>query len=67
MASPRILAFPLPPQSTLQTDEVKIVPCGTSGELMMYFDRVEVVKILDPSKVTDLIPFQHVYIPCPSQ
>ena len=41
----------LPPsQTSLQTDEVKNVPCGTSGGVMIYFDRVEVVNILDPSK-----------------
>lgn len=32
---------------TLQSDEVKNVPCGTSGGVMIYFDRVEVVNILD--------------------
>ena len=26
-------------QTTLQTDEVKNVPCGTSGGVMIYFDR----------------------------
>ena len=34
-------------QVTLQSDEVKNVPCGTSGGVMIYFDRVEVVNILD--------------------
>lgn len=34
-------------QITLQTDEVKNVPCGTSGGVMIYFDRIEVVNILD--------------------
>ncbi|KAG8434946.1 hypothetical protein GDO86_013057, partial [Hymenochirus boettgeri] len=29
-------------QTTLQTDEVKNVPCGTSGGVMIYFDRIEV-------------------------
>lgn len=33
-------------QVTLQTDEVKNVPCGTSGGVMIYFDRIEVVNIL---------------------
>ena len=33
-----------------QTDEVKNVPCCTSGGVMIYFDIVEVVNILDPSK-----------------
>lgn len=32
---------------TLQTDEVKNVPCGTSGGVMIYFDRIEVVNILN--------------------
>ena len=36
-----------PVQVTLQTDEVKNVPCGTSGGVMIYFDRIEVVNILD--------------------
>lgn len=36
-------------QTTLQTDEVKNVPCGTSGGVMIYFDRVEVVNILNPA------------------
>ena len=44
------LTISLPSQTTLQTDEVKNVPCGTSGGVMIYFDRVEVVNILDPSK-----------------
>ena len=34
-------------QVTLQTDEVTNVPCGTSGGVMIYFDRVEVVNILE--------------------
>ncbi|XP_064388698.1 erlin-2-like [Halichondria panicea] len=42
-------------QTTLQTDEVKNVPCGTSGGVMIYFDRVEVVNILDPTKVHDIV------------
>lgn len=33
-------------QVTLQTDEIKNVPCGTSGGVMIYFDRIEVVNIL---------------------
>lgn len=36
-----------PVQVTLQTDEVKNVPCGTSGGVMIYFDRIEVVNILN--------------------
>ncbi|XP_059474902.1 erlin-2-B-like [Neocloeon triangulifer] len=36
-------------QVTLQTDEVTNVPCGTSGGVMIYFDRIEVVNILSSS------------------
>lgn len=36
-----------PVQVTLQTDEIKNVPCGTSGGVMIYFDRIEVVNVLD--------------------
>jgi len=36
-------------QVTLQSDEVKNVPCGTSGGVMLYFDRIEVVNILSSS------------------
>ena len=32
-------------QTTLQTDEVKNVPCGTSGGVMIYFDRYITFKI----------------------
>lgn len=36
-------------QVTLQTDEVANVPCGTSGGVIVYFDRVEVVNVLNPT------------------
>ncbi|XP_075233399.1 erlin-1-like isoform X2 [Lycorma delicatula] len=42
-------------QVTLQTDEVKNVPCGTSGGVMIYFDRIEVVNILRPDSVYDIV------------
>ncbi|NP_001086246.1 erlin-2-B precursor [Xenopus laevis] len=42
-------------QSTLQTDEVKNVPCGTSGGVMIYFDRIEVVNYLISSAVYDIV------------
>lgn len=42
-------------QVTLQTDEVKNVPCGTSGGVMIYFDRIEVVNILRPESVYDMV------------
>uniref|UniRef100_A0A2R8MQK4 Erlin n=1 Tax=Callithrix jacchus TaxID=9483 RepID=A0A2R8MQK4_CALJA len=42
-------------QTTLQTDEVKNVPCGTSGGVMIYFDRIEVVNFLVPNAVYDIV------------
>ncbi|XP_077106859.1 erlin-1-like isoform X3 [Ranitomeya variabilis] len=42
-------------QTTLQTDEVKNVPCGTSGGVMIYFDRIEVVNMLIPPAVYDVV------------
>lgn len=33
-------------QVTLQTDKVINVPCGTSGGVMIYFERIEVVNLL---------------------
>eukprot|EP00096_Caligus_rogercresseyi_P013844 TRINITY_DN6438_c0_g1_i1.p1 TRINITY_DN6438_c0_g1~~TRINITY_DN6438_c0_g1_i1.p1 ORF type:complete len:325 (+),score=126.92 TRINITY_DN6438_c0_g1_i1:47-1021(+) len=42
-------------QITLQTDEVKNVPCGTSGGVMIYFDRIEVVNILQTEAVHDIV------------
>lgn len=42
-------------QTTLQTDEVKNVPCGTSGGVMIYFDRIEVVNILSIDSVFAIV------------
>uniref|UniRef100_A0A6I8NVN2 Erlin n=1 Tax=Ornithorhynchus anatinus TaxID=9258 RepID=A0A6I8NVN2_ORNAN len=42
-------------QTTLQTDEVKNVPCGTSGGVMIYIDRIEVVNMLAPCAVFDIV------------
>lgn len=47
--------FSLSCQTTLQTDEVKNVPCGTSGGVMIYFDRIEVVNKLDIEAVHDIV------------
>jgi len=38
-------------QVTLQTDKVTNIPCGTSGGVMINFDRVEVVNRLKPEHV----------------
>ncbi|CAB1322163.1 unnamed protein product, partial [Coregonus sp. 'balchen'] len=40
---------------SVQTDEVKNVPCGTGGGVMIYFDRIEVVNYLVPSAVYDIV------------
>jgi len=42
-------------QTTLQTDEVKNVPCGTSGGVVIYFDRIEVVNILTRDAVFSVV------------
>lgn len=42
-------------QTTLQTDQVVNVPCGTSGGVMIFFDRIEVVNRLESSKVHDIV------------
>ena len=42
-------------QVTLHTDEVDNVPCGTSGGVMIYFDRIEVVNILNVSSVYNIV------------
>merc|ERR1719336_868711 len=42
-------------QTTLRTDEVKNVPCGTSGGVMIYFDRIEVVNVLQNTAVYDIV------------
>jgi len=42
-------------QTTLQTDQVDEVPCGTSGGVMIYFDRIEVVNRLESSKVHEIV------------
>ncbi|XP_028397317.1 erlin-1-like [Dendronephthya gigantea] len=42
-------------QVTMQTDEVKNVPCGTSGGVLIHFDRIEVVNILSASEVHNIV------------
>ncbi len=57
-------------QTTLQTDEdnllkknkefssfslVKNIPCGTSSGIMIYFDKIEVVNILDRDAIVDIV------------
>jgi len=42
-------------QVTVQTDKVTNIPCGTSGGVMLWIDRVEVVNRLKPEYVYDTI------------
>ncbi|KAL5968543.1 Erlin-1 [Taenia solium] len=42
-------------QTTLQTDEVKNVPCGTSGGVVIYFDRIEVVNLLSAESAYEIV------------
>ncbi|VDO11065.1 unnamed protein product [Rodentolepis nana] len=42
-------------QVTLQTDEVTNVPCGTSGGVVIYFDRIEVVNLLSADHAYDIV------------
>jgi regulator of protease activity HflC (stomatin/prohibitin superfamily) len=42
-------------QITLQTDTVREIPCGTSGGVMIYFDKIEVVNMLDAKKAHNTI------------
>ncbi|OXA41350.1 erlin-2-B [Folsomia candida] len=42
-------------QITLQTDQVRDVPCGTSGGAMIYFDRIEVVNLLSARYAWDVV------------
>jgi len=42
-------------QTTLQTDQVVSVPCGTSGGVMINFARIEVVNILTLSGVHNIV------------
>lgn len=38
-------------QTTVQTDKVTNIPCGTSGGTVIYFERIEVVNQLDEAAV----------------
>jgi len=42
-------------QTTLQTDTVTDIPCGTSGGVMIYFDKIEVVNQLAADHVLETI------------
>uniref|UniRef100_H2ZMP6 Band 7 domain-containing protein n=1 Tax=Ciona savignyi TaxID=51511 RepID=H2ZMP6_CIOSA len=46
-------------QTTLQTDKVKNVPCGHQkhfiGGVMIFFDQIEVVNILSPAAVYEIV------------
>jgi len=42
-------------QTTMQTDEVKNIPCGTSGGVVIYFDKIEVVNLLHQDHVHEIV------------
>merc|ERR1719419_622367 len=42
-------------QTTIQTDEIRDIPCGTSGGVMIYFDRIEVVNQLSRDAVHGVV------------
>jgi len=42
-------------QTTIQTDEIRNIPCGTSGGVMIYFDRIEVVNQLQKESVHSVV------------
>eukprot|EP00126_Sphaerothecum_destruens_P001940 Sdes_comp15380_c0_seq1m4258 len=42
-------------QITIQTDEVTNVPCGTSGGVMIYFERIEVVNQLQKQHALETV------------
>ncbi|OAE32188.1 hypothetical protein AXG93_1793s1200 [Marchantia polymorpha subsp. ruderalis] len=44
-----------PIQVTIQTDQVKDIPCGTKGGVMIYFEKIEVVNRLNREYVYDTI------------
>eukprot|EP00455_Lapot_gusevi_P056950 TRINITY_DN9566_c0_g1_i2.p1 TRINITY_DN9566_c0_g1~~TRINITY_DN9566_c0_g1_i2.p1 ORF type:complete len:326 (+),score=92.54 TRINITY_DN9566_c0_g1_i2:64-1041(+) len=42
-------------QVTMQTDKVQDIPCGTSGGVVIYFDKIEVVNRLKKEYVHDTV------------
>ena len=42
-------------QTTMQTDQVRDIPCGTSGGVVLYFDKIEVVNRLKEEYVLETI------------
>lgn len=42
-------------QVTIQTDEVKDIPCGTSGGVIIKFKRIEVVNLLNTNSVINIV------------
>ena len=42
-------------QTTVQTDSVTNIPCGTSGGVLIHFDKVEVVNRLEASLVYETV------------
>jgi len=42
-------------QTTMQTDEVKNIPCGTSGGVVIFFDKIEVVNLMSVDHVHEIV------------
>eukprot|EP00906_Rhabdomonas_costata_P017278 RCo024925 len=42
-------------QVTMQTDTVRDIPCGTSGGVTIYFDKIEVVNLLNKSSAVKTV------------
>lgn len=42
-------------QTSVQTDEVQNIPCGTKGGVMIHFKQIEVINILDKDSVIETV------------
>ena len=42
-------------QTSVQTDMVQNIPCGTKGGVMIHFDKIEVVNVLNKEYVIDTV------------
>ena len=49
-------------QVSVQTDQVTDIPCGTSGGVLIYFDKIEVVNMLQKTHVYETIKNYRYYM-----
>jgi hypothetical protein len=42
-------------QTSVQTDTVEKIPCGTKGGVMIHFEKIEVINILDKDSVIETV------------